>query len=230
MKTNYFIYVAFLLLAQIGFAQDNALTGVLLDINNKIIKKHPVTFGKVSPITIKTDKFGIFTFKDVNLQDTLYVGDKKGKNPIAIPVKGYSYITIQSQKGDFNTEYLSEPDRQLLRSLQQMQRSEDIRRRTYNSKNSEDIKLSGCNDIYSLLRTFAGVNIDSNNEVQIMGASMSRYASTAALIVINGIPSGNLASIQLEDIEDITVLKDASRYGLQGANGAIVINLKGHIQ
>jgi hypothetical protein len=227
MKTNYFICVAFLLLAQIGFAQENALTGVLLDNNNKAIKNHPVTIGKVSPITVKTDKYGIFTFKDANLQDTLYVGDKKGKNPIAIPVKGYSYITIQSQKGDFNTEYLSEPERQLLRSLQQMQRAADIRKRTYNSKNAEDIRLSGCNDIYCLLRTFAGINIDSNNEVQIMGANMSRYASTAALVVINGIPSGNLASVQLEDIETITVLKDASRYGLQGANGAIEIILKG---
>ncbi|MDR0796344.1 MAG: Ig-like domain-containing protein, partial [Tannerella sp.] len=83
MKKNYLLIVFFLTAALVGYAQDNSLTGILLDKNGKVIKKYPVTLGKKTPLTVKTDKYGIFTFQDANLQDSLYIGDKKGKNPIA---------------------------------------------------------------------------------------------------------------------------------------------------
>jgi TonB-dependent SusC/RagA subfamily outer membrane receptor len=55
-----------------------------------------------------------------------------------------------------------------------------------------------------------------------------------ALIVVNGIPlgpnpSGNLSAINTQDIESITVLRDAAdtaAYGLRGANGVILIRTK----
>jgi len=55
-----------------------------------------------------------------------------------------------------------------------------------------------------------------------------------ALFVVNGIPlgpavSGNLAAINVHDIETVQVLRDAvatSAYGVRGANGVIVIRTK----
>lgn len=49
------------------------------------------------------------------------------------------------------------------------------------------------------------------------------------LIVIDGVPGGNLASLQPEDIESIDVLKDGSAaaiYGTRGTGGVIIITTK----
>ena len=58
----------------------------------------------------------------------------------------------------------------------------------------------------------------------------SLNASSSPLYVVDGIAySGTISSINPEDIESITVLKDASAgalYGARGANGVIVINTK----
>ncbi len=55
-------------------------------------------------------------------------------------------------------------------------------------------------------------------------------ASSAPLYVVDGIPyDGNLAAINPNDIENMTVLKDASAgalYGARGANGVIIITTK----
>jgi len=63
----------------------------------------------------------------------------------------------------------------------------------------------------------------------------SFYLTSQPLYVINGVPvepgpGGALNWINPQDIESITVLKDASStaiYGTRGANGVIVITLKG---
>lgn len=55
-----------------------------------------------------------------------------------------------------------------------------------------------------------------------------------ALFVLNGIPlgpavSGNLAAVNVHDIETVQVLRDAvatAAYGVRGANGVIVIRTK----
>ena len=223
MKTRAFLFFVCLLIAQLVVSQNETITGVLLDINNKVIKNYPVTLGSVAPVTVKTDKYGIFKFTNANLQDTLYVGDKKGRNPIAIPVNGHPYVTVKSLKGNFNTEYLSEPDEQFVRYLQQMERN---RKKSLTTLRREDITSSGCRDVYCLLRSLSGVMV-SGNTIRVRGMTTSLQGASEPLIVIDGIavPSVGL-SINVDDIEDITVLKDASIYGLRGANGAIVINTR----
>jgi TonB-dependent starch-binding outer membrane protein SusC len=55
-----------------------------------------------------------------------------------------------------------------------------------------------------------------------------------ALFVVNGIPlgpavSGNLAAVDIHDIETVQVLRDAvamAQYGVRGSNGVIVIRTK----
>ena len=55
------------------------------------------------------------------------------------------------------------------------------------------------------------------------------YASDQPLIVIDGIPGGNIQNLMPADVESFTVLKDAassSIYGLRGTNGVILIETK----
>jgi iron complex outermembrane receptor protein len=77
----------------------------------------------------------------------------------------------------------------------------------------------------------------SGSEIRIRGGS-SLFANNAPLIVLDGLPLENktadgtrsvLSSINPNDIESFSVLKDASAsaiYGIRGANGVIIINTK----
>ena len=64
--------------------------------------------------------------------------------------------------------------------------------------------------------------------IQIRGAG-SLTASNGPLIVIDGIAGGDLRNIATQDVESITVLKDAGSaaiYGTRGANGVILVTTK----
>jgi len=65
-------------------------------------------------------------------------------------------------------------------------------------------------------------------DVQIRGAA-SVEAGNGPLIVIDGMPGGDLRNVAQQDIESITVLKDASSaaiYGSRGANGVVLVTTK----
>ena len=226
MKANYLILAVFLLISQLSVSHNDTISGVLLNNKNKVIKNHPVILGSVSPVTVKTDKNGAFTFANANLQDTLFVGDKKGRNLIAIPVNGYPIVVIKSLNSNFNTEYLTDPDEIVSRFLQSKPR--DINKE-FNTIRREDIAKLGCQDIVCLLSRMSGVTID-NDMILLRGGGFSKFGANGALLVVDGIVTGtsveNANSIPVEDLENITVLKDAPNYGTRGANGAILINTR----
>lgn len=69
---------------------------------------------------------------------------------------------------------------------------------------------------------------NKTSSIQIRGVS-SRAAGTGPLIVIDGVPGGNLTNIHSNDIESIDILKDgaaAAIYGTRGGNGVVIINTK----
>ena len=79
----------------------------------------------------------------------------------------------------------------------------------------------------SITNTGAG---DPNNQasIQIRGVS-SRSAGTGPLIVIDGVPGGNLTNINPNDIESFDILKDGAAsaiYGTRGSNGVVLITTK----
>lgn len=81
------------------------------------------------------------------------------------------------------------------------------------------------------ISTGSGQPGSSNTSVLLRGAG-SINGNTEPLFVIDGVPMGNSSfrSINPNDIESITVLKDAgatSIYGNRGANGVIVVTTKG---
>ena len=220
------IAVIFLLSHVVVVAQNDTITGVLLDINQKAIKKYPVALGRVSPVRVKTDKNGFFIIPNANLQDTLFVANKNGKNMVAIPINGYRFVSIQSLTGDFNAQYLSDPNERLIRHVQEQIR-QNAKKKNVSLLNRVEIEQSGCRDVTCLLRRFNGVTI-TEDLITIRGTSSLQGASSP-LFVIDGIASTEssaLYSIAIEDIEEISVLKDASMYGVRGANGAIVVRTR----
>lgn len=79
----------------------------------------------------------------------------------------------------------------------------------------------------SITNTGAG---DPNNQasIQVRGVS-SRAAGLGPLIVIDGVPGGNLTNINPGDIESFDILKDGAAsaiYGTRGSNGVILVTTK----
>lgn len=82
----------------------------------------------------------------------------------------------------------------------------------------------------------AGVSVsntgaaDPNNSasIQIRGIS-SRSAGLGPLVVIDGVPGGNMSNLNQNDIASIDILKDGAAsaiYGTRGSNGVILITTK----
>ena len=103
-----------------------------------------------------------------------------------------------------------------------------------NAQTLETALVSNATD--ALNGKIAGVQIQSANgqpgtspTVRIRGVG-SLSASNAPLYVLDGIPyDGDVADINTQDIESMTVLKDAAAaalYGARGANGVILITTK----
>ncbi len=84
-------------------------------------------------------------------------------------------------------------------------------------------KVSGLN-----VSTSAEANPNAMTDFQVRGAG-ALTASNGPLIVIDGIAGGDLRNIATQDVESITVLKDAGSaaiYGTRGANGVILVTTK----
>ncbi|MGI6233447.1 MAG: SusC/RagA family TonB-linked outer membrane protein [Prevotella sp.] len=84
-------------------------------------------------------------------------------------------------------------------------------------------KISGLN-----VNSTADANPNSLSSIQVRGAG-SLQAGNGPLIVIDGIPGSDLRNISTQDVESITVLKDAGSaaiYGTRGANGVVLITTK----
>ena len=210
MKTIHYLSIIILSFSsQILLAQNDTLVGVLRDISDKIIKRYPVTLGSQNPITVKTNKHGVFTIPGANLNDTLFVTIKKTRNVVKVPVNGYNYITITLENSTFNAKRSTERARDTIVCSSVM--------------NKEEIQKTGCRDLYCLLRRMSGITF-ADGSVRIR-ASVSLNSPSDPLVVVDGIPMdlSVLNTIPVEDVSELKVLKDAGEYGVRGANGAIVI-------
>ncbi|NII27533.1 SusC/RagA family TonB-linked outer membrane protein [Pseudoflavitalea sp. X16] len=101
---------------------------------------------------------------------------------------------------------------------------------------AEDFRQSGARNALDLIQgKVAGLNVrrsssnpNSGVTVQLRGV-VSLTGDQSPLIVIDGIPGGNLDLLQQDDVESIDVLKDGSAaaiYGTQGNGGVILITTK----
>ncbi|MGD9929182.1 MAG: TonB-dependent receptor [Mangrovibacterium sp.] len=105
------------------------------------------------------------------------------------------------------------------------------------SVKAEDFNEIAASDAMQLIQgKVAGLSITRTNggdpsqgfEIRLRGSS-SISADQEPLVVVDGIPGGDLNSIAPEDIESMDILKDGSAaaiYGTRGTNGVILITTK----
>jgi len=101
-----------------------------------------------------------------------------------------------------------------------------------NSKTVRELPVASVSQ--ALQGRVAGVQVTNNGSpgtdplVRIRGISSISYASNP-LYIIDGLPTGDLSTIDTRDIETVDVLKDASAaaiYGSRATNGVIMITTK----
>jgi TonB-linked SusC/RagA family outer membrane protein len=105
------------------------------------------------------------------------------------------------------------------------------------SINAEDFRQSGARNAMDLVQgkvaglqitRTGGSNPNTGPAIQLRSAT-TLSGSQSPLIVIDGIPGGNLDLLQQDDIESISVLKDGSAaaiYGTQANGGVVLITTK----
>ena len=185
-------------------------------------------------VIIKGTNQGIATDFDGNYElvasanDVLvvsYIGFKQSETPI----KGRTEVNIQLEEDAQSLDetvvvgYGSMSKKELSSSIVQIDKSQFSVGAMNNAMEMLSGKVAGLN-----VSTTAAANPNSSSSLQVRGAT-SLTASNDPLIVIDGVAGGDIRNLSPQDIESMTVLKDAGSaaiYGTRGANGVILITTK----
>lgn len=208
---------------------DVEITGKVTNVEgDPLIGVSIVEKGSANGIVTDIDGNYRISVKPGSILEFSYVGFKKLERPV--------------RKSDNVMNVVLEEDNQLLNEVVvvgygSMKRS-DIAT-AISSVKPEDMNLAGANsrDVRQLLDgKVAGLSItrtngsNPNNGVAVqMRGVVSVNGDIAPLVVIDGIPGGNLDLLRSEDIETIDVLKDGSAaaiYGSRANAGVILITTK----
>ncbi|MGI6074605.1 MAG: SusC/RagA family TonB-linked outer membrane protein [Fermentimonas sp.] len=222
------LFLAMLWLMSLGLsAQNITVKGTVTDGTGMSVIGATVTLENNSAVGTVTDYDGNYTINNVPADASLqfsYVG----MTTKVVPVNGQTTIDVVMAS---DTELLDEVVVVGYGTMEKRQVTSSI-----TSLSSKDITLGvgGASIANSLQGKVAGLVMaessspNSGNTFQLRGMA-SINTSRAPLIVIDGMPGGDIRSIAPEEIQSIDVLKDASAgaiYGTRATGGVILITTK----
>lgn len=220
------LFYAFWFVPILIYAQDREISGVILDGSND----DPLSFANV---LIKGTQTGTMTDLDGNFTFTNVPEDAV----IVVSYIGYLSKEVQVTDDDFYTIMLM-PDVQMLGDVVVIGYGRESRRNitgAVSQLSGELIEsLDPPNVAQALQGTISGVHVTqqggspgSESNIRIRGISTN--GNNAPLIIVDGFQfEGGLNSINPQDIESMTILKDAQAaiYGSAASNGVILITTK----
>lgn len=207
--------------------QGRRITGIIKDESGEPVAGANILV-KGTAIGTMTDGDGKFTLE---VQNTL--------SPLIISFIGYNTQEIEiGNQTDFNIRL--KQDTQSLEEVVVIGYGNLARKELTSAishiSSKDFLNVSALDPSMMIQGKVAGVSVtntgtgDPNNQasIQIRGIS-SREAGNGPLIVIDGIPGGNLTNINSNDIESIDILKDGAAsaiYGTRGSNGVVLVTTK----
>ena len=207
--------------------QGRTLTGTVVDnFGDPVIGANVIVKG--TTIGNITDVNGTFTVENVPDDAVLqisYIGFKT----LEVPVKGQTTFNITLQEDTENLQevvvvgYGSSVKKDLTTAVTSVSSKDFLAGAVNDPMQMVDGKVAGV-----VVNSVAAADPNTSGSIQVRGAS-SLKAGNSPLIVIDGMPGGDLRNLAQSDIESITVLKDGSAaaiYGSRGANGVILVTTK----
>lgn len=213
------------LTVQLSFAQGKTVSGVVSDASGTLPGANVIVKG--TNRGTQTDIDGKYTIQ-VNAGETL-VFSFVGMTDKEIAVGASNTVNVVLDTGVKLTEVVVEGYRSTTKA------TTVVAQQTVSAKTIEN--RPNASFVQTLQGQVAGVNIatgsgqpGASSSVLIRGAG-SITGNTEPLYVIDGMPTQttNFRSINPEDIESVTVLKDAAAtaiYGNRGSNGVVVIKTR----
>lgn len=207
--------------------QDGKVTGTIVDAQGiPVIGANVVVKGTTNGnITDVDGKFTIDRVPSTGILQVSYIGYKTQE----IPVNGKTTFQIVLQEDTETLEevvvvgYGSTVKKDLTTAVTSVKSKDFIQGASNSPLQMIDGKVAGVS-----VSSTAAADPNASPSVQVRGAS-SLKAGNSPLIVIDGMPGGDLRNLAQQDIESITVLKDGSAaaiYGSRGANGVILVQTK----
>lgn len=230
-RSNKFLKALFALLAGVffagtGYAQQ--VEGIVSDAESDEGIPGVNVLVKGSSQGTSTGPDGMFSLNVNSLQDTL-VFSFIGYQTQEVPIDGRTDIEVFLQPQTISGDdvvvigYGTTTKRELTGSV--------------SSVSPDEFNQGSITDPMQLLQgKVAGLSITQTNggdptsgyEIRLRGSS-SLSASQEPLIVIDGVPGGDLNNINPENIESVDILKDGSAaaiYGTRGTNGVVLVTTK----
>lgn len=222
---KYLLFILLLLYGQLLSAQGLELTGRIIDSDTKeAIPEVMLQLIRSSSATI-TNRNGVFSLQMKIIPDTLLVRHMgyqtrklrigSNQNNLVIELTG---INTTLEDVTVSTGYQTIPKERATGSF------EKLNTEALNNRVSTDIlsRLEGNSTVYFDRRSDA-------RKLSIRGQS-TIFGNAAPLVVVNNFPyEGDINNINPNDVESISLLKDAaatSIWGVRAANGVIVITTK----
>ena len=221
------ILSAFLMMCTFAFAQQGTVTGkVIDDLGEPVIGANVIVKGTTTGII--TDVDGNFSLSVNDIKKNILVISFVGYNTVEEPLRGRTKVGIKLESSVINLGevvaigYGTQTRRQITGSVANV--------------SEKDFNTGVTREATDLLQgRVAGLNITSGSG-DVSSAPQIRLRGTSTLqndqgpmIVIDGVPGGDMSTVSPSDIESISVLKDASSaaiYGSRSAGGVILITTK----
>ncbi len=226
LSRSFLVFIG-LFVTMMASAQQFTVKGTVKDATGEPIIGANVMVKGTSNGTI-TDIDGNYSISSANSSSVLvftFIGYKSQE----VACKGQHEINVVLAEDSQTLDevvvvgYGSLSKKELSSSIVQVDKSEFQQGAMNNPMEMLTGKVAGLN-----VNNTASANPNSGSSLQIRGAT-SITASNDPLIVIDGIAGGDIRNLSSQDIESMTVLKDAASaaiYGTRGANGVILITTK----
>lgn len=202
----------------LAFAQKEVpFNGMIKFLNGEPVKGARVWIIKDYETT--TNKQGRFGLTNVNPNDTITVRYKKIEYKVPVESRTSISIVLGNETDEPQANYYDAPE---LADLGMG----FVKRRELLTPSSgipgEVIRRSGQTSILAALQgRVAGLQI--NGDVVYIRGLNSINGDPTPLFLVDGVKVSNFDSVPVEMVESVEVLKDGSMYGMEGANGVIIV-------
>lgn len=210
------------------YAQTGVLKGIVAEVNGEAIIGANVMVKGTSNGTI-TDFDGGYTLSNVKANDVIvfsYIGFTNQE----IRYTGQTTLNVKMEESVEALDevvvvgYGSLSKREVSSSIVQVNKEDFLQGAVNNPMEMLQGKVAG----FTVNQTSPANPNSSGTQLQIRGAA-SLSASNSPLVIVDGVIGADYQGISPQDIESMTVLKDAGSaaiYGTRGANGVVLVTTK----